>query len=289
MNTQWFDELVSFSIQVCAGIVSGYIVALLSTRVTRKTPSSLELEVRPTVIKKNDPRPAEENKGPIYILKARPYARIAINHPVTPDEDVIASIFLTLVASLFIIAIISLYWSTIRWIIFALVALYTAIMFYLRNYYKFDLGKPLFTAAFLIDSFVVVATVLSLQLKIADVPNLNDIKASLGYSEPSTWAASTAKILGPSGILIWICKIGALLLSLFSALHTFSYALGLWIAPTHLKGSWEEFRAEIAGTLTKGQKYTVKQFFQEKIVGGSVVPLLLTFLLPVLLPWLNRH
>ena len=83
MNTQWFDELVSFSIQVCAGIVSGYIVALLSTRVTRKTPSSLELEARPTVIKKNDPRPAEENKGPIYVLKARPYARIVINHPAT--------------------------------------------------------------------------------------------------------------------------------------------------------------------------------------------------------------
>ena len=159
------------------------------------------------------------------------------------------------------------YWFIIKWVTLAAIALLTAIMFYFRNYYKFDAGRQLFTIAFLVESFIAGLIVYSLQFKIGGAPNIEEIGASLSSSGVSSWVSSTIKLLGISGLTIWIARIGALSLSLIFILSTFAYSFGLWLAPKKLEGSAAEFKAEVAGSLTKGQKYTIKRLILDIVAG----------------------
>ena len=199
----------------------------------------------------------------------------------------LAIVFLALILTALTVAIMAKYWFLIKWAILVTIALLTATMFYFRNFYKFNIGRQLLTTAFLTVSFTAGLVVLSLQFKIGEAPTIGEIGSSLNSLEISSWIGSTTKFLGISGLTIWLAKIGALSLSLISTLKIFAYSLGLRIAPTTLEGSAAEFRAKVAGILTKGQKYTIDQLIKDTVL-GVVLPLILSLVFPVLLPLIAK-
>lgn len=289
MFSRWLSQInpISAVIDLLVAVISGYLISRIPQK--KVSAKSASVKPEPTIVTKGDSHPAKEDKGPFFIIKPSRHSR-AIDtgsNSSASDGDMFAIVFLALILTALTVAVMAKHWFVIRWTILAAITLLTATMFYFRNFYKFDTGRQLFTAAFLIESFIVGLIVLSLQFKIGDTPTIEEIGLSLNSLGISSWVSSTTKLLGISGLTIWFARIVALSLSLMSTLNIFAYSLGLRIAPTTLEGSVAEFRAKVAGALTKGQKYTIERLIKD-IVAGTAFPLILAFAFPVLLPIITK-
>jgi len=285
MFSRWLSQInpISAIIDLFVALISGYLIARIPQKKIDAESDSFKSE--PKILPKGELRSEKYDQGPYFVIESPRYSgtKDTGGSSLNSDGDAFAIILFALVLSALTVAVMAKYWLIIKWVTLAAIALLTAIMFYFRNYYKFDAGRQLFTAAFLVESFIAGLIVFSLQFKIGSAPTIEQIGASLSSSEVSLWGSSTIKLLGISGLTIWIARIGALSLSLIFILSTFTYSFGLWLAPKKLEGSVAEFKAEVAGFLTKGRKYTIKRLILD-IVAGVILPLTLAFALPVLLP-----
>ena len=290
MFSRWLSQInpISAVIDLLVALISGYLISRVPQKKISAKPVSVESE--PTIVTKGDSHSVKEGKGPFFVIKPSRHSRAADtgSNSSASDGDMFAIVFLALILTALTVAVMAKYWFVIRWTILATIALLTATMFYFRNFYKFDAGRQLYTAAFLIESFTAGLIVLSLQFKIGGTPTIGEIGLSLNSLGISSWVSSTTKFLGISGLTIWLARIVALSLSLMSTLNIFAYSLGLRIAPTTLEGSLAEFRAKMAGVLTKGQKYTIERLIKD-IVAGAAFPLVLVFAFPILLPIITKY